>query len=109
MRLLDGPTLAEGIQAIKDKEVPVISIMHTEVEDIEACVDVLQANWSGPIGVYAHSGVFAAPNWVFNDTISPQDYACAAKSWSRRGVQVIGGCCGIGVEHIALLEDIVKE
>lgn len=107
VRLLDGPTLAEGIQAIKDKDVPLISIMHTEVENIDACLDVLQANWSGPIGVYAHSGVFVAPNWVFNDTISPEDYACAATSWSRRGVQVIGGCCGIGVEHIALLVDLV--
>jgi len=107
VRLLDGPTLAERIQAIKDKEVPLISIMHTEVEDIDACLDVLQANWSGPIGVYAHSGEFVAPNWVFNDTISPEDYASAVKKWSRRGVQVIGGCCGIGVEHIALLEEIV--
>ena len=107
VRLLDGPTLAEGIQAIRDKEVPLISIMHTEIEDIDACLDVLQANWSGPIGVYAHSGEFVAPNWVFNDTISPEDYASAAKTWSRRGVQVIGGCCGIGVEHIALLKDIV--
>ena len=81
--------------------------MHTEVEDIEACLEVLQANWSGLIGVYAHSGEFVAPNWIFNDTISPEDYAYAAKTWMGRGVQVIGGCCGIGVEHIALLEDLV--
>jgi len=107
VRLLDGPTLAEGIEAIKDKDVPLISIMHTEVEDIEACLEVLQANWSGLIGVYAHSGEFVAPNWIFNDTISPEDYAYAAKTWMGRGVQVIGGCCGIGVEHIALLEDLV--
>jgi homocysteine S-methyltransferase len=109
VRLLDGPTLAEGIKAVKDKDVPLISIMHTEVEYIEACLDVLQANWSGPIGVYAHSGSFVAPNWVFNDTISPEDYALAAKPWLQRGVQVIGGCCGIGVEHIALLKDMVIE
>jgi len=107
VRLLDDPTLAEGIEAIKDKDVPLISIMHTEVEDIEACLEVLQANWSGLTGVYAHSGEFVAPNWVFNDTISPEDYASAAKTWMGCGVQVIGGCCGIGVEHIALLEDLV--
>jgi len=107
VRLLDDPTLAEGIEAIKDKDVPLISIMHTEVEDIEACLEVLQANWSGLTGVYAHSGEFVAPNWVFNDTISPEDYASAAKTWMGRGVQVIGGCCGIGVEHITLLEDLV--
>lgn len=104
-----GPLLLEGIEAIKDKNVPLVSIMHTEVEDIEASLDVLQANWSDPIGVYAHSGRFDAPNWVFNDTISPEEYTSAAKPWLQRGVQVIGGCCGIGVEHIEKLKDIVIE
>lgn len=107
-RLLVGPTLEEGIEAIQDKDVPLVSIMHTEVEDVDACLDVLQANWSGPIGVYAHSGSFVAPNWIFNDTISPEDYASAAALWLQRGVQVIGGCCGIGVDHIQSLKKIVS-
>jgi S-methylmethionine-dependent homocysteine/selenocysteine methylase len=107
--LRHGPPLIDGIEAIKDKDVPLVSIMHTEVEDIDACLDVLQEYWSGPIGVYAHSGRFEAPNWVFNDTISPEDYASAVKPWLQCGVQVIGGCCGIGVEHIELLKDIVVE
>lgn len=109
VRLLDGPTLAEGIKAIVDKDVSLVSIMHTEVEYIDACLDVLQANWPGPIGVYAHSGEFVAPNWIFNDTISPEEYASEAGSWVQRGVQVIGGCCGIGVEHITLLKELIKE
>ncbi len=109
VKLLQGPTLLEGIQAIKDKDVALVSIMHTEVEYVDACLDVLQANWSGPIGVYAHSGAFVPPNWIFNDTISPEAYAAAAKPWVQRGVQVIGGCCGIGVEHIDLLKELVKK
>jgi S-methylmethionine-dependent homocysteine/selenocysteine methylase len=59
--------------------------------------------------VYAHSGKFVEPNWIFNDVISPEDYAAAAKAWKQRGVQVIGGCCGIGVEHIELLGDVVGD
>jgi S-methylmethionine-dependent homocysteine/selenocysteine methylase len=109
VRLLLGPTLAEGLEAIQDKDVPLVSIMHTEVEDIEACLDVLEAHWSGPVGVYAHSGKFVDPNWIFDGVISPEDYAAAAKTWKQRGVQVIGGCCGIGVEHIELLKDVVVE
>jgi len=108
VRLLSGPTLLEGIKAIADKNVPLVSIMHTEVEYINACLDVLQASWSGPIGVYAHSGSFVAPNWIFTDTISPEDYASEAATWRQRGVQVLGGCCGIGVEHIQMLKGIVS-
>lgn len=109
VRLLDGPTLVEGLEAIRDRDVPVVNIMHTEVEYIPACLDVLQANWTGPIGVYAHSGDFVAPNWIFNDTISPEAYASAATTWVERGVQVIGGCCGIGVEHMQLLKAVVAD
>ena len=105
--LLDGPTLLDGVKAIEDKEVPVVSIMHTEVEYVVACLNVLKANWGGPICVYAHSGQFVEPNWIFNDVISPEDYASAADSWLRQGVQVVGGCCGIGLEHIQVLKDIV--
>ena len=107
-RLLDGPTLLEGINAIQAKDVPVVTIMHTEVEDIDDCLDVLKANWQGPIGVYAHSGKFVEPNWIFNDVISPEDYASAASLWLQQGVQIVGGCCGIGFEHIQLLKNIVK-
>lgn len=109
VRLLEGPTLAEGIQAIQEKNVPLVSIMHTEVKYVEACLDVLQDCWAGPIGVYAHSGKFIDPNWIFTDTISPEAYGQAAAGWLTRGVQLIGGCCGIGLEHMKLLKEIVPE
>ena len=106
-QLLYGSSLAEWIEAIKDYDVPVIAVMHTEVEYIPACLAVMKAHWQGPYGVYAHSGKFVQPNWIFNDVISPEDYASAAKSWLEQGIQILGGCCGIGLEHIQLLKDIV--
>lgn len=109
VRLLDGPKLSEGIAAIEGKGVPFVNIMHTEVEYVDACLAVLQECWSGPVGVYAHSGEFIAPNWIFDNTISPEDYTAAAKGWLQRGAQLVGGCCGIGIEHISMLKDIVEE
>jgi S-methylmethionine-dependent homocysteine/selenocysteine methylase len=106
--LLDGPTLLEGIESIRDKGIPLVFIMHTEVDYVQACLEVLRNNWPGPYGVYAHSGKFVAPNWIFDDTISPGEYASAAKPWIQSGAQVIGGCCGIGVEHIAVLKEVVE-
>ena len=105
--LLDGPTLMEGLENIQSKDVDVVSIMHTEVEYITACLEVLKANWVGPVGVYAHSGRFVEPNWIFNDVISPEDYASAADSWLQQGVQILGGCCGIGLEHIKHLKPLI--
>lgn len=100
-------TLEDFLHEFADAPVDVISIMHTETEDVDACLDVLQDHWTGPIGVYAQSGIFQHPAWVFIDVISAEDYANACMRWVGRGVQVIGGCCGIGHEHIAHLRPLV--
>jgi S-methylmethionine-dependent homocysteine/selenocysteine methylase len=55
--------------------------------------------------VYAHSGEWIDPNWQFIDMISPEDYLTAAQRWIELGTQIIGGCCGIGPEHIRLLRE----
>lgn len=59
--------------------------------------------WSGPVGVYAHSGDFIDNQWVFDGVIAPDEYTATAVGWLARGVQVIGGCCGVGPEHIRAL------
>lgn len=107
MGLRNGEPLIEALDAIKDKNVPLVSIMHSEVEHIDACLDILQDQWLGPIGVYAHSARWVGNRCVFDETISPQDHASLARAWLDRGVQVIGGCCGMGVTHIAALRKLV--
>ena len=104
MALLRGGSLAEARDAIKDKNVPLVSIMHTEVEHIDPCLDIVADRWAGPVGVYAHSARWVDGVCFFDVTLSPEDYAAHAKSWLERGVQVIGGCCGLGVGHIKALK-----
>ena len=94
-----GPLLSEGIQTLPDG-VPMITIMHSLTSDIPASLEVIHANYDGPSGVYAHWGEFIMPNWQFNDMISEQAYGDAAEQWVAAGTRLIGGCCGIGPEHI---------
>ena len=101
--------LEDALKAIEGQPVELVSIMHTETVDIDACLDVVQAHWNGPIGVYAQSGDFIPPKWQFIDTITPEDYGQACLRWVDRGVQVIGGCCGIGPEHIEWLQANLPE
>lgn len=95
--------LAEFLEHFAAAPVEVLAVMHTEVDDIDGCLDITDDHWSGPIGVYAQTGRFEPPRWVFIDTISPEDYTAACRRWIERGVQAVGGCCGIGHEHIAHL------
>jgi len=40
------------------------------------------------------------------DQISPDDYVAKARAWVDEGAQIIGGCCGIGPEHIRALAQL---
>ena len=42
--LQEGELLADMIEVIKEYDIPLVSIMHTEVEDIDDCLDVLMKN-----------------------------------------------------------------
>ena len=80
-------------------------VMHTSVHHTGPALTELTTLWDGPMFAYAESGHFVPPSWKFEDIISPQDYLVYAKQWIEQGVQIIGGCCGIGPEHISVLRE----
>lgn len=81
----------------------VINIMHSTVDDTAAGLSVLQEFWDGPAGAYPESGYFIMPNWQFVDIIDPGELVARAREWKDGGVQIFGGCCGLGVPHVKAL------
>lgn len=106
-RQASGETLSEAITALKTMNIPLLSIMHTDVRFIDACLDVVQNSWDGLVGIYAHSGVVIDQKWVFEGTISPAEYADYAAKWLKRDIHLLGGCCGIRPDHIHDLRPLV--
>ena len=98
--LMYGDPLSDAIAAIRERDVPLLNIMHTDVSIVSQCLDALRPQWSGEVGVYAQSGGFTKGKWIFNGVISPDDYAQYVEEWLARDVRLIGGCCGIGPDHI---------
>ena len=103
--LLDGDTLEDAVKSLVAYDVPLINIMHTNVEDIFPCLEVVQPHWDRLVGVYAHTGKFDSrdESWIEGTAISPEGYAEYANQWIGRGINLIGGCCGVGVGHIQCL------
>ena len=85
-----------------------MNIMHTPVPDVDAALTMLKRYWNGPVGVYPESGYFTMPNWQFVDVIKPGELAEVAERWVDGGVRMVGGCCGLGPEHIAVLRQALK-
>ena len=78
-------------------------VLHSEVAVTEQALRVMGEHWTGPRGSYPHSGTWIRPNWQYVNMISPADYLTEARKWVDSGVQIIGGCCGIGLQHVELL------
>jgi S-methylmethionine-dependent homocysteine/selenocysteine methylase len=99
-----GQTLAEGVEELAPLGASLVSVMHTLTEDAPEALEEIKRHWHGPLGAYPHSGKFIMPHWQFNDVISPGDFVAEARRWRDLGATAIGGCCGIGPEHIRLLK-----
>jgi S-methylmethionine-dependent homocysteine/selenocysteine methylase len=82
-------------------------VMHTSIDDTADALALVKSNWAGPIGAYPEAGRFEMPNWVF-DALPPADFVEHCRRWRRMGATLLGGCCGIGPEHIAALATTIR-
>ncbi len=94
------------VGAIATLEPEAVNIMHSPVPDVPIALDLLRTVWDGPVGVYPESGYFTNPNWQFVDIIDPADLTRAAETWLARGVRLLGGCCGLGPDHVRALASV---
>lgn len=99
----------EMVKRISSYPVDIVNIMHTQIPDVDRAFEIVRRYWSGPIGIYPESGFFTMPNWNFVDVISPEDLVAEANTWVKNGVRLLGGCCGLGPEHIKALANMDDE
>ena len=103
-------TLSEGIDEVMSVGgMSGMVLMHAEIPETTAGLGELLDKWPGPIGAYPDS---LRPDWVtrwqdpsIENRESPADFLNEARKWVDMGVQVIGTCCGFGVEYIEPLKE----
>lgn len=77
-------------------------VMHHDISLTRDALRIIQSIWAGTVGAYPESGTFKMPNWEFGD-VTPEEFVRQCKEWRRIGASILGGCCGIGHEHISAL------
>lgn len=96
--------LDELVAMVADRAISVINVMHSPIEDTAAGISTVQRHWNGSVGAYPESGYFIMPNWQFVDVIDPADLVREAQTWVDQGAQLLGGCCGLGPQHVKALK-----
>ena len=54
-----------------------------------------------PLGVYPNLGYLSTAGWRTEAGVGGAEYARMALAWREEGAQIVGGCCGVGPEHVA--------
>jgi S-methylmethionine-dependent homocysteine/selenocysteine methylase len=98
----DGECLEDLLSALIEPTPAAVTVMHAKPEVTLDAIEIIRRRFAGPIGVYAETGDWQPPNWVF-DGLTPEQYLEQAITWADHGAQLIGGCCGVGPEHIRVL------
>lgn len=62
-----------------------------------------------PLGVYPNLGYYTDEGWRFEPGVGSPEYAAMALRWRAEGAQIIGGCCGVGPDHVAAAREQLEQ
>jgi S-methylmethionine-dependent homocysteine/selenocysteine methylase len=101
--------LAEQFDEVASLGGSVVTVFHSTTAATDAALSIVQEKWRGPIGVYPEAD---RPDYVqrYRDhtvetRITPDEFVRWSLGCVERGVQIVGGCCGIELEYIRPLRE----
>ena len=112
-RLRSGELLRDTLESINFQCVDAVlfncSQPEVMAEAVKLAAEMLPSGKD--IGVYAN-GFRPITNTIdandgysaLREDLTPQDYLAFAEHWQQLGATMVGGCCGIGPDHISLLK-----
>ena len=104
-----GPMpLEDVLRAVAGRGEALVAIMHSELEDTGPGLECARRVCEAPLGAWPNSGHFEPPHWQFRDVAAPGEFAATAARWVEDGVRVVGGCCGLGPEHVRAVAERLR-
>lgn len=100
---------AEGLEQVLKAGADGIAIFHSLIDHTTPAIETARRLFKGPLVVYPEADrtdyTATFKNEAEVNKVTPADYAGIARGWAEMGVQVIGGCCGIGLPYIRPLRE----
>ena len=99
----------DALRAVTGRGELLVGVMHSEIEDTDAGLECARRVCGAPLGAWPNSGSFEPPHWQFDGVISPDVFAGIAARWVDDGIRVVGGCCGLGPDHIRATAERIRD
>lgn len=120
-RLRSGEPVTAAAQLAVELGAGALLFNCSQPEVMAAALDTARATFAAagveiPFGAYANAFPPQPEEATANDgldplrpDLDPPGYLSFAQDWQARGASLIGGCCGIGPEHIAVLNTRLRD
>jgi len=114
-RLRSGESPGEAVAALEGLPVEAFLFNCCVPEAVSAALPALRSATACPVGAYANALTGFRSDYVIGGQggaggetparadLGPAAYARFAEEWRAMGADILGGCCGIGPDHIAEL------
>jgi homocysteine S-methyltransferase len=90
--------LAATLDALLPFGPAAVAVMHSPIAAVAPALSEIRARTRVPAGAYPESG-----DGRTEPQVTPAELAEHARAWLSSGARVLGGCCGLGPEHIRAL------
>jgi S-methylmethionine-dependent homocysteine/selenocysteine methylase/SAM-dependent methyltransferase len=101
----EGDSFGRAVRHFEELGVGAALINCVPPDHVPGMVSWLRDFTDLPLGVYPNLGYLSAGGWRSETAIGGAEYAELALAWREEGAQIVGGCCGVGPEHIAAARD----
>ena len=97
----EGDAFGRAARRFEDMGVSALLVNCVPPDHIDGMVSYLRDFTDLPLGAYPNLGYFTDAGWSSDPGVGGDEYAEMALRWRAEGAQIVGGCCGVGHEHIA--------
>jgi S-methylmethionine-dependent homocysteine/selenocysteine methylase/SAM-dependent methyltransferase len=97
----EGDAFGRAARRFEEMGVGALAINCVPPDHVTGMLSWLRDFTDLPLGAYPNLGYLSAAGWRHELSIGGDEYAKLALSWRDEGAQLIGGCCGVGPEHLA--------
>jgi SAM-dependent methyltransferase len=97
----EGDLFGRAARRFEEMGIGALLINCLPVDHVPGMLPWLRDFTDMPLGVYPNLGYLSSSGWKFDEKVTPAGYAELALEWREEGAQIVGGCCGVGPDHIA--------
>jgi homocysteine S-methyltransferase len=104
----EGDSFGRAARRFEEMGVGALMINCVPPDHVTGMVSWLRDFTDLPLGVYPNLGYLSQAGWRGEASIGGPEYAELASRWREEGAQLIGGCCGVGPEHLAAARSVLE-